>query len=119
MLTRALAELAELDLDPPEAVMSDNALASTNSRAFKAVLASVGARHIVTPPYTPRWNGKVERFIQTLLREWAYVRTWDSSSARAKALLSFIRFYNRRRPHGSLGGRPPLSRVHNVCGSYS
>jgi transposase InsO family protein len=119
VLERALAELSRLGLDPPEAVMSDNAFAYTNSHAFKAVLASAGARHILTPPYTPRWNGKVERFIQTLLREWAYVRTWESSSARARALLSFVRFYNRRRPHGSLGGRPPLSRVHNVCGSYT
>jgi transposase InsO family protein len=119
VLERALAALAQLGLDPPEAVMSDNAFAYTNSRAFQAVLASVGARHIVTPPYTPRWNGKVERFIQTLLREWAYVRTWQSSNARARALLSFLRFYNRRRPHGSLGGRPPLSRIHNVCGSYT
>ena len=119
VLERALAALAELGLDPPEAVMSDNALVYTRGERFQAVLASVGARHILTPPYTPRWNGKVERFIQTLLREWAYVRTWESSSARARALLSFVRFYNRRRPHGSLGGRPPLSRVHNVCGSYS
>jgi transposase InsO family protein len=119
VLERALAELAELGLDPPEAVMTDNAFAYTHSRAFGAVLEAAGARHILTPPYTPRWNGKVERFIQTLLREWAYVRTWESSSARARALLSFVRFYNRRRPHGSLGGRPPLSRVHNVCGPYS
>lgn len=119
VLARALAELAELGLAPPEAVMTDNAFAYTNSRAFKAVIASVGARHILTPPYTPRWNGKVERFIQTLLREWAYVRPWRSSSERARSLLSFVRFYNRRRPHGSLEGRPPLSRIHNVCGSYS
>jgi transposase InsO family protein len=116
---RALAAFAELGLDPPEAVMSDNAFAYTKSNAFTSALAAAGARHIVTPPYTPRWNGKVERFIQTLLREWAYVRTWESSSARARALLSFLRFYNKRRPHGSLGGRPPLSRVHNVCGSYT
>ncbi len=119
VLERALTKLAELGLDPPEGVMSDNSFAYTNSRAFKAVLTAVGARHIVTPQYTPRWNGKVERFIQTLLREWAYVRTWESSSARARALLSFVRFYNRRRPDGSLGGQPPLSRVHNVCGSYN
>jgi transposase InsO family protein len=84
-----------------------------------AELASVGARHIVIPPYTPRWNGKVEALIKTLLREWAQVRTWQSSSERARALSSFVRYYNRRRPHSSLGGRPPLSRVHNVCGSYS
>ena len=80
-------------------------------------LASVGARHIVIPPYTPRWNGKVEALIKTRLREWAQVRTWQSSSERARALSSFVRYYNRRRPHSSLGGRPPLSRVHNVCGS--
>jgi transposase InsO family protein len=119
VLERALAELAALGLGQPEAVMTDNAFAYRLSSDFQSLLARVGARHIVTPPYTPRWNGKVERFIQTLLREWAYVRTWPSSSARARALLSFLRFYNRRRPHGSLEGQPPLSRVHNVCGSDS
>lgn len=118
VLERALHWLAELGLEAPEAVMSDNALVYTRGERFQAVLAANGLRHIRTPAYTPRWNGKVERFIQTLLREWAYVRTWESSHARARALLSFVRFYNRRRPHGSLGGRPPLSRVHNVCGSY-
>jgi transposase InsO family protein len=119
VLERALAFFAELRLDPAEAVMTDNALVYTRGERFQAVLVAHGLRHIRTPAYTPRWNGKVERFIQTLLREWAYVRTWQSSSARARALLSFIRFYNRRRPHGSLGGQPPLSRVHNVCGSYN
>lgn len=118
VLERALHWLAELGLEAPEAVMSDNALVYTRGERFQAVLAANGLRHIRTPAYTPRWNGKVERFIQTLLREWAYVRTWESSHARARALLSFVRFYNRRRPHRSLGGRPPLSRVHNVCGSY-
>jgi transposase InsO family protein len=117
VLERALAELAELGLDPPDAVMSDNAFAYRLSGAFQAVLARVGARHITTPPYTPRWNGKAERFIQTLQREWAYSQTWQSSSERARALSSFIRYYNRRRPHRSLGGRPPISRVHNVRGS--
>jgi transposase InsO family protein len=117
VLERALAELSSLGLEPPEAVMSDNAFVDANSRRFQQVLAAVGARHILTPPYTPRWNGKVERFIQTLVREWAYVRAWESSGARARALVSFVRFYNRRRPHGSLGGRPPISRVHNVRGS--
>jgi transposase InsO family protein len=116
VLGRAVAALAELGLGPPEAVMTDNALVYTRSRGFRALLASLGARHIVTPPYTPRWNGKVERFIGTLLTEWAYVRTYASSSERARALSSFIRFYNRQRPHSSLGGKPPISRVHNVCG---
>lgn len=119
VLERALAWLASLGLERAEAVMSDNALVYVRGERFQAVLAAHGLRHIRTPAYTPRWNGKVERFIQTLLREWAYVRTWESSHARARALLSFVRFYNRRRPHGSLGGRPPFSRVHNVCGSYS
>jgi transposase InsO family protein len=118
VLERALRELAALGLDPPEAVMTDNALVYTRGGRFRSLLAELGARHIVTPPYTPRWNGKAERFIQTLLREWAYVRSWRSSSERARSLSSFVRFYNRRRPHGSLEGRPPISRVHNVRGSY-
>jgi transposase InsO family protein len=117
VLERALAELAELGLDPPEAVMSDNAFAYRLSSDFQGLLAAVGARHITTPPYTPRWNGKVERFIQTLQREWAYARTWPNSSQRARALPSYVRYYNRRRPHSSLGGRPPISRVHNLRGS--
>jgi transposase InsO family protein len=117
VLERALAELAELGLDPPEAVMSDNAFAYRLSSDFQAVLAAAGARHITTPPYTPRWNGKVERFIQTLQREWAYAQTWQNSTQRARALPSFIRYYNRRRAHSSLGGQPPISRVHNLPGS--
>ena len=115
-LERALAFFAELDLEPPEAVMTDNAMVYRNSRRFQALLADRRIRHIRTPAYTPRWNGKVERFIQTLQQEWAYSRSWPTSSARARSLLSFIRYYNRRRPHSSLGDRPPLSRVHNVRG---
>jgi transposase InsO family protein len=119
VLARALAHLAELGLEPPEAVMTDNAFAYTRGDRFQQLLRTVGARHITTPPYTPRWNGKVERFIQTLQREWAYAHTWPSSSSRARALPSFIRFYNRHRPHGSLDGQPPISRIHNVRGSYT
>lgn len=116
VLGRAIAHFAELGLQAPEAVMSDNAFAYRNSNAFRAVLAHHGARHILTPPYTPRWNGKVERFIQTLKREWAYAHSWPSSAHRSRALGSFIRYYNRQRPHSSLGDRPPISRVHNVRG---
>ena len=119
VLKRAIAHLAELGLDPPEAVMSDNALAYRRSSAFAATLARHQARHILTPPYTPRWNGKVERFIQTLKREWAYAHSWPSSAQRSKAMASFVRYYNRRRPHTSLGDRPPISRVHNLRGQDS
>jgi len=119
VLERAIAHFTELGLGGPEAVMSDNAFAYRNSRAFKAVLEHNGARHILTPAYTPRWNGKVERFIQTLKREWAYAHSWSSSVERSRALGSFVRYYNRRRPHSSLGDRAPISRVHNVRGQDS
>src|SRR4051794_34794554 len=99
--------------------MTDNALAYTRGQPFETVLAAHQLRQITTPPFTPRWNGKVERFIQTLQREWAYVRVWPNSTSRARALASFLRYYNRRRPHGSLDGQPPISRIHNVCGSNS
>jgi transposase InsO family protein len=116
VLERAIEHCATLGLAVPEAVMSDNAFAYRRSNAFRTVLRRHGARHILTPPYTPRWNGKVERFIQTLKREWAYAHSWPNSAERTRALPSFLRYYNRRRPHSSLGGRPPISRVHNVRG---
>jgi transposase InsO family protein len=118
-LERALAFFAELGLDPPDAVMTDNAMVYRRSHRFAAVLAQAGARHIHTPAYTPRWNGKVERFIRTLQDEWAYSRSWPNSSSRARSLLSFTRYYNRQRPHSSIGDRPPISRVHNVHGQDS
>jgi transposase InsO family protein len=117
-LERGLRFFAELGLAPPEAVMTDNAFVYLHGRRFQQLLAAVGARHIRTPAYTPRWNGKVERFIRTLQDEWADSRTWPTSSSRARSLQSFIRYYNRRRPHSSLGDRPPISRVHNLCGQY-
>jgi transposase InsO family protein len=119
VLTRAIEHLASLGMKPPEAVMSDNAFAYRRSRAFQDVLRHHGARHILTPPYTPRWNGKVERFIQTMKQEWAYAHSWPNSAERTRALPSFLRYYNRRRPHSSLGDRPPISRVHNVRGQDS
>lgn len=113
-LERAIAHLAELGLRPPQAVMTDNALVYTNSRRFKAILDRYQATHITTPLYTPRWNGKAERVIRTLQDEWAYAHRWANSQQRTRALRSFVRYYNRRRPHSSLGDRPPLSRVHNL-----
>ena len=116
-LERAIAEFEELGLAQPQAVMSDNAKVY-GSRSFQAALQRAGARHILTPPYTPRWNGKAERFIRTLQEEWAYAHTWATSTERTRALPSYIRYYNRRRPHSSLGDRPPISRIHNLRGQY-
>jgi transposase InsO family protein len=119
VLGRAIDHLGKLGLAPPEAVMSDNAFAYRRSNAFRAILDRHGARHILTPPYTPRWNGKVERFIQTLKQEWAYAHSWPNSAERSRAMASFLRYYNRRRPHSSIGDLPPISRVHNVRGQDS
>jgi transposase InsO family protein len=116
VLKRAILHFQEMGLALPEAVMTDNALAYTKSGDFESVLKWAGAKHIKTPPYTPRWNGKVERFVQTLKREWADSQVWESSADRSRALPSFIRYYNRARPHSSLGNRSPVDRVHNVFG---
>lgn len=115
-LARALSHFGELGMDPAEAVMTDGARNYRTARVFQQLLAEHELRHILTPPYTPRWNGKAERFIQTMKAEWAYAHEWPSSATRARALSSWLRTYNRRRPHSSLGDRPPLSRVHNLCG---
>ncbi|HYF24471.1 MAG TPA: integrase core domain-containing protein [Baekduia sp.] len=111
-LARAIPWFIEQGCGPVQAVMSDNAMAYTRSAAFAALLAQHGARHITPPPYTPRWNGKIERFFQTAKREWSHGRVWQSSRQRDRALSSFVRFYNRQRPHSAAGGRPPITRVH-------
>jgi transposase InsO family protein len=94
-----------------EAVLSDNAKCYTG-HLFAHTLDDLGARHIRIPPYTPRWNGKLERFFGTLEDEWAHGRTWPNSATRDRALSSFIRYFNRWRPHSAAGGRPPITRVH-------
>src|SRR5947199_46200 len=76
-------------------------------------------RHLTTRPRRPRTNGKVERFHQTMAREWAYGLRYRSSRHRAAALPHWLRYYNEHRPHSSLGGLPPISRVHNVRGQDS
>jgi transposase InsO family protein len=119
VLARAAAWLAAQGCGPTQAVMSDNALGYTRSRAFLGAVAALGARQILIPAYTPRWNGKVERFIRTLDEEWAHGRVWASSAQRTRALSSWMRYYNRRRPHSSLGDRPPTSRVQQDRGQYS
>jgi transposase InsO family protein len=112
-LARAAHWMRDQGCGPVEAVMSDNHKAYTSHR-FQGLLRELGARHIPTPAYTPRWNGKLERFNQTLDLEWARSRIWPNSNTRDRALASFLRYYNRRRPHTSLGDRPPISRVQQV-----
>jgi transposase InsO family protein len=103
-----------------ERVLTDNARNYTVSRAFAGALAEIGARHKVTRPFRPQTNGKAERFNQTLLREWAYVRRYDTNDARLAALPAFVEDYNERRGHGSLGGRTPMSvLVNNVSVNHS
>jgi transposase InsO family protein len=112
-LRRAAVWFREQGCGPVEAVLSDNAKCYTG-HAFKHTLAELGARHILCPPYTPRWNGKLERFWHTLDCEWAHSRIWPDSTRRDRALASFIRYYNRRRPHSAAGGRAPITRVQQV-----
>lgn len=93
-----------------EQVMTDNGSAY-GSRLWGAACAAAGLRHLRTRPYTPRTNGKAERFIQTLLREWAYAKPYASSARRRHALVAWQRYYNQRRPHTALADRPPLTRL--------
>lgn len=81
------------------------------SRKFNRLLRRLGLKHKYTRPYTPRTNGKAERFIQTALREWAYARSYQSSNQRAAHLNSWLHGYNWHRLHASLGYRPPISRI--------
>ena len=81
------------------------------SRLFRAACLQLGIQHRFTRPYTPRTNGKAERFIQTALREWAYVRHYLNSDERDQQLLPWLQYYNFHRPHGSLGYAPPISRA--------
>jgi transposase InsO family protein len=111
---RSLAVFAEHGIQPRR-LMSDNAWSYTKNRSLRELLAKRRIRHLTTKPYTPRTNGKVERFIQTLEREWAYGLVYASSKHRCQALPYWLDHYNRSRPHSSLGGRPPISRVRNVC----
>jgi transposase InsO family protein len=93
-----------------ERVMTDNGPGYL-SKAFRRLLRRLGARHIRTRPYTPRTNGKAERFIQTCKREWAYVRPYRSSAARQGALAVFLCYYNCHRPHWGLGRITPQRRL--------
>jgi transposase InsO family protein len=112
---RALQAFAARGIEPKR-LMTDNAWAYTKNRSLRQLLERRGIRHLTTKPHRPRTNGKVERFHQTMAREWAYGLRYRSSRHRAAALPHWLRYYNERRPHSSLGGLAPISRVHNVRG---
>ena len=103
-----------------ERVMTDNGSAFVSAR-FKALCESLSIRHVRIRPYTPRTNGKAERFIQTLLREWAYRFSYSSSEERRRWLAPYLHFYNFHRAHSSLSYDPPISRLarNNVLTSNS
>ncbi len=101
-----------------QAVMTDNGSCFV-AHAYQQALTSLGLRHLRIKPRRPRTNGKAERFIQTLLNEWAYARVYGSSTERAAALPLYLERYNYQRPHGSLGHRPPGSRLNNLVSNYN
>jgi transposase InsO family protein len=114
-LERALAFFASYSIDRVDAVLTDNAL-NYSGRAFTAALAGIEHRRI--RPYTPRTNGKVERFNRTLADEWAYARVYRSDTERCAALDDWLHLYNHHRNHTAIGG-PPITRVNDLTGSYS
>ena len=107
-LRAALAYYARLGIRF-KAALTDNGPAF-RSHAMAAVCKAMGLKHRFTRPYTPRTNGKAERFIQTALREWAYARSYSSSNERSQELRPWLHEYNWHRPHTSLGLPPPISR---------
>jgi transposase InsO family protein len=116
-LRRAVAFFARHGITV-ERVMTDNG-APYRSRLHAHACRELGLRHLRTQPYRPRTNGKAERFIQTLLREWAYGRVFQTSAERTAALEPWLTHYNFTRPHGALSHKPPGSRLTNLAGNYS
>ena len=116
-LGRALAWFADRGVTV-RAVMSDNG-ACYVAREYADALEQLRLRHLRIKPGRPRTNGKAERFIQTLLREWAYGQIYGSSDERTANLARFLERYNYRRPHGSLGKQVPASRLNNLVGNYN
>jgi transposase InsO family protein len=95
-------------------LMTDNAYSYIKNRSLRELLLARGIRHLTTQPYRPRTNGKIERFHQTMGREWAHGRSYPSSAHRASLLKDWLEHYNHRRPHSAIGNRPPISRVQNL-----
>lgn len=117
-LGRAVAWFASEHGIAIERVLTDNGHAY-RSHAWRDLCSELGIERRRTRPYTPRTNGKAEAFIGTALREWAYRYAYPTSLHRTRALAGWVRWYNRRRPHSSLGNRPPISRVAQVRGYFT
>jgi transposase InsO family protein len=111
-LDRALAFYAAHGITARR-LMTDNAFGYVRNRSLRELLAAHGIRHLTTQPYRPRTNGKIERFHQTMGREWGHGRSYPTSAHRASLLTDWLEHYNHRRPHSAIGDRPPISRVHN------
>jgi transposase InsO family protein len=120
-LRRTVAHFARLGVECRQ-LLTDNGT-GYRSHAFAFECQRLRLGHLRTRPYRPCTNGKAERVIQTMLREWAYARAYRTSADRTRALGAWLNYYNRWRPHGSLGGQPPYSRiptaVNNVSGTYT
>jgi transposase InsO family protein len=121
-LRRAIAHFAAFGIRV-ERLMTDNGNAY-RSAIHALACKALGIKHLRTRPYRPRTNGKAERFIRTMLGGWAYAAIYRTSTERRRALGGWLDFYNRRRPHRSLGRQAPIERLHalnqnNVLGSYT
>src|SRR6266536_4165653 len=116
-LHRAVAWYSERGITI-ERVLSDNGN-GYRSFAWRDACAELEIQRRYTRSRRPQTNGKAEALVKTLLREWAYRFAYPSSAHRARALPGYLRWYNQHRPHSSIGGRPPISRVSQVCGSHS
>jgi transposase InsO family protein len=97
-------------------LMTDNGWSYSRNRSLRELLAAREIKHLRTQAYRPQTNGKVERFHQTMAREWAYGMSYRSSHHRTQALPHWLEHYNHRKPHSGIGSRPPISRVHNLRG---
>lgn len=100
-----------------ERVLSDNGPAY-KSRLWRQTCSGLGIKPKHTRPYRPQTNGKIERFHRTLADQWAYVRFYNTESARTKALPAWLHHYNHHRPHTATGGKPPITRLTNLPGHY-
>ena len=121
-LRRAIAHFAAFGIRV-ERLMTDNGNAY-RSAIHALACKALAIKHLRTRPYRPRTNGKAERFIRTMLGGWAYGAVYGTSDQRRRALTGWLDFYNRRRPHRSLGRQAPIERLHalnrnNVLGSYT